>query len=113
MGKRTDFEDRLFERAGLTLEEARGLIRDGMKAGVSKEEALRRAFQLENYELAELIKEEYEEEEGQSNGRISARRGTVFTGLGRLSQPGGRSDPCISADQVESCVLLPSADAWV
>ena len=60
MEKQSDFEERLYERTGLMREEARHLIRDGMEAGVSMEEALRRANELENYELAELIKEEYE-----------------------------------------------------
>ena len=45
---------------GLTENEARLLIRDGIRAGVRREEALVSAVEFEAYELAAIIVDEYE-----------------------------------------------------
>jgi len=58
--KMNEFEERLKERTGLTIREARAIIRDGIEAGLILEKALERANRLEEYKLAELIKEEYD-----------------------------------------------------
>lgn len=50
---------RLQETSGLTEADVRDIVRGGIDAGLSEEEALSRAVPLEAYEVAQIIKEEY------------------------------------------------------